>query len=241
MRLATPQAGVRIFSAQVEVGEELELIPAYTLALSGCNLRCCFCITGRESWDARAGVPFSAADAARPARRALEAGQARSVLILGGEPTLAPAWLREFATHLPKKAPLVLKTNGICSATTRAALDGVFTHWLVDYKFGNDACALALARVGGYLAALRETLLWAAGRSELIIRHLLLPGHVQCCWEPVAHWLARHLPGVKVSLRPGYWPAWQAARQPGLGRPLGSSEAEAALAIAGSAGLNLIP
>src|SRR2546421_10729228 len=44
----------RVFSAQVEVGDELELIPTFAIALSGCDLRCDFCITGESSWNPRA-------------------------------------------------------------------------------------------------------------------------------------------------------------------------------------------
>src|SRR5882762_5652050 len=44
------QAGprARVFSSQVEVSDELELIPTYAIALSGCDLRCAFCITGAQ-------------------------------------------------------------------------------------------------------------------------------------------------------------------------------------------------
>src|SRR5262249_51623948 len=35
----------RIFSAQIEVGDELELVPTFAIAFSGCDLRCDFCIT----------------------------------------------------------------------------------------------------------------------------------------------------------------------------------------------------
>ena len=62
-----------------------------------------------------------------------------------------------------------------------------------------------------YVATVRENLLWANEYSELIVRHLLMPGHIDCCWRPVAEWLASELPGVKVNLRSGFWPAWQAA------------------------------
>jgi len=51
---------VRFFSAQTEVSDELELTPAFNVALSGCDLRCDFCITGASSWNPRAGAGFDA-------------------------------------------------------------------------------------------------------------------------------------------------------------------------------------
>ena len=233
-------SATRVFSAQVEVGDELELIPAFAVALSGCNMRCAFCITGDESWHASRGELADPAALAARAARALETGKAKSVLILGGEPTVHLPWLLEFAALLPEDAWLILKTNGLCTHAERALLDGVFDVWLVDHKFGNDRCALELSRTAGYCAAVGETLLWAAAHADLIVRHLLLPGHVECCWRPIAAWLAVHLPATKVSLRFGYWPAWQAEHTPGLDRPVSAAEQTEALAIARHFDLRLI-
>jgi putative pyruvate formate lyase activating enzyme len=230
----------RIFSAQMEVGDELELIPAFAIALSGCNIRCAFCITGDESWHAARGASFATVELAARAADALESGAAKTILILGGEPTIHLPWLVEFVALLPDDARLVLKTNGLCTEPARELLDGLFDVWLVDWKFGSDDCARKLSQTPGYRAALEETLVWADGRADLIVRHLLMPGHVECCWKPAAEWLAEHLPATKVSLRFGYWPAWKAARIPGLDRAVTCAEQAAALAIADACGLNLI-
>src|ERR1043166_1306540 len=64
-------AAPRFFSAQSEVTEELELIPAFNVALSGCDLRCDFCITGAPSWNTSIGESFDARGMATKARRAL--------------------------------------------------------------------------------------------------------------------------------------------------------------------------
>src|SRR5262245_10575188 len=81
-----------------------------------------------------------------------------------------------------------------------------------DYKFGNDECARRLARVENYVNIVRENLLWTRDHSERIVRHLLMPGHIDCCWSRVAVWLAVEMPGVKVNLRSGFWPAWHAKK-----------------------------
>jgi uncharacterized Fe-S radical SAM superfamily protein PflX len=67
-----------------------------------------------------------------------------------------------------------------------------------------------------------------------------MPGHVDCCWAPVAAWLAEELPGVKVNLRAGFWPAWQSARHPDLRRTVAMDESERAWEIARECRLNLI-
>jgi len=224
----------------MEVADELELVPTFAIALNGCDLRCKFCITGDMSWHARAGRRFDAQVIASVAQAAISDG-AKSIMVLGGEPSIHIPALLELAAALPNSTRLVLKTNGHCSSEARALLDGVFDDWVVDFKFGNEDCALEAARIHQYLPSVQETLIWAASHSRLIIRHLLLPGHVECCWAPIAEWIAAYLPEVKVSLRDGYWPAWHARRAAPLNRLVSSSESESAGRIAAEFQLNLIP
>ncbi len=232
-------AGARCFCAQTEVSDELELIPTFAVALSGCDMRCDFCITGASSWNSRAGTAFNAHDMAARARAALLAG-ARTIMVLGGEPTIHLPAALEFVSFLPETARLIWKTNAHGSAQARDLLEGMFDVWLADFKFGNDACAQHLAKVPDYVRVVEENLLWAAEHSELIVRHLLMPGHVDCCWKPVAEWLAANLPGVRVNLRSGFWPAWQAGRHAELRRTVSKAENERARQIADDYGMYLI-
>ena len=232
-------AEARIFMAQAEVSDELELIPTFAIALSGCDLRCDFCITGGPSWNPRAGEPVRLKELVEQADAALANG-ARTVMILGGEPTIHLPTALEIVAALPDDAKLVWKTNAHGSAQARELLNGMFDVWLADFKFGNDACALRLAKVLDYVRVVRENLRWANEHSELIVRHLLMPGHVECCWRPAAEWLAEYLPGVKVNLRSGFWPAWQAARHPELRGTVSAPECEQAWEIAHECRLNLV-
>jgi putative pyruvate formate lyase activating enzyme len=120
-------------------------------------------------------------------------------------------------------------------------LEGMFDVWLADFKFGNNACARRLAKASDYVRIVQENLLWADAHSELIVRHLLMPGHGECCWRPVAEWLAEHMPGVKVNLRAGFWPAWHARRHAELQLPALPAERDFAFGLARELGLNLIP
>jgi putative pyruvate formate lyase activating enzyme len=229
----------RVFSAQVEVADELELIPTFAIALGGCDLRCDFCITGAASWNPRAGEPLRPELLAVRANAALADG-ARTVMILGGEPTIHLPAALEIVAALPDSAKLVWKTNAHGSARAREWLDGMFDVWLADYKFGNDACALRLAKILDYVRVVRENLIWANEHSELIVRHLLMPGHLECCWKPVAEWLANNLPAVKVNLRASFWPAWHSARHGELRRTVSDLESGRALKMAREFNLNLV-
>lgn len=232
-------ATARVFSAQVEVGDELELIPTYAVAFNGCDMRCAFCITGIDSWNPHRGEPFDATVLAEKATVALQSG-ARTVMVLGGEPTIHLPEAIRFVAALPSTARLVWKTNAYIAAGAREWLDGLFDVCLADYKFGNDRCAERLGAIVDYQPHVQDTLLWASQTSDLIIRHLLMPGHLACCWEPIARWIATHLPATKVSLRSGFWPAWKARQHPELRRPVRTTEEQQAAGIARSYGLHLI-
>src|SRR5438309_6312707 len=49
----------RIFRHRVEWGEEPELVPSHLFYLSGCDLRCGFCIAGVNAFDAMRGTPLT--------------------------------------------------------------------------------------------------------------------------------------------------------------------------------------
>jgi putative pyruvate formate lyase activating enzyme len=217
----------------------LELIPTFAVALSGCDLRCAFCITGESSWNARAGQSFNASTMAEKARAALRNG-ARTIMLFGGEPTIHLPAALEFVASLPDTARLVWKTNAHGSPQARELLEGIFDVWLADFKFGNDQCAQRLAKIPDYVRIVKDNLIWARENSELIVRHLLMPGHVECCWLPVAEWLAEHLPDVKVSLGLGFWPAWQTSRHDELQRTVFIAETGRAREIVRRFGIHLI-
>jgi putative pyruvate formate lyase activating enzyme len=234
-------AGVeaRYFSAQTEVSDESSLGPVFSIALGGCDMRCVFCITSMPSWNAAGGNRFIPENMAKAAVQALGKG-ARSIMILGGEPTIHIPAVLEFISHLPDGARLIWKTNGHGSELSRKLLDGLFDCWVVDYKFGSEDCTRRLAGTSDYLSAVHENLLWAASRSRLIVRHLLMPGHVDCCWRPVAAWLASHLPEVEVNLRTAFWPIKGNQGPAELRGVVNGVEAKTARLIAREYQLNLI-
>jgi hypothetical protein len=76
-------------------------------------------------------------------------------------------------------------------------------------------------------------------RDKIILRHLVLPGHFECCTRPVLEWVARELPGIKVSLNCDYLVMPAARRQGSLGRFLSAEEKTQAQALAERLGLRL--
>jgi putative pyruvate formate lyase activating enzyme len=229
----------RVFKHRVELGEEEELIPSHLFYLSGCDLRCAFCIAEMNAFDPRRGRPltrefFSAAVAAGRAQGA------RTIQWVGGEPTIHLPGILEVMYGCPDLPPVVWKSDFFATPEALALLDGAVDVYLADLKFGNDSCARRIAGIDNYLEIVTRNLKIAVAQGDLIVRHLLLPGHRDCCFRPIVSWLRANLPDVKFSLRDGYLPAWQARHVPELVRPLAAEDAQRARELAFGAGLRLI-
>ncbi|NMC04645.1 MAG: hypothetical protein GYA24_05505 [Candidatus Lokiarchaeota archaeon] len=94
---------------------------------------------------------------------------------------------------------------------TRLLLD-VMDIWLPDLKYGNDACAKRLSGIDMYWTVLTRNLKFIhdamilPGHASLVIRHLVMPGHVDCCSVPIIEWIAKHLPLAMVNIMGQYRP-----------------------------------
>jgi putative pyruvate formate lyase activating enzyme len=234
-------AGVeaRVFRHRVECGEEPELVPSHLFYLSGCDLRCAFCIAEANAFDPSRGRLLTGEFLSDAIQWGKTQG-ARNLQWVGGEPTIHIPSILEAMSMCGDLPPIVWKSDFYGTPEAFQLLEGIIQVYVADFKFGNDQCAHRLARVSNYKAIVTRNLRLAAKQSDLIVRHLLLPGHTDCCFRPIVEWLRREMPNVKFSLRDGYQPRWQARRHFELASPLSKSEAQIARQIAGEAGLNVI-
>ncbi len=216
----------REFRRYLSVTEEAEVVPALRVYWGGCNLRCGFCDTAPACFHPRAGRRVEPGPYAHELLAAVRQG-ARTISVLGGEPTLHAHTLATLADSAPAPLPLVLNTNLYMTPPVLKLLAGVIHLYLADLKFGHDECARRLASVPHYVAAARRNLKWIARQTPVIVRHLLLPGHLDCCFRPTVAWLAAELPGVRFRLYTGFVPCWQAGAA-GVGRLNARDEVRAA-------------
>lgn len=204
---------LRPYQDFVHLGEELELIPTHAVYLAGCNYRCAYC----SDWSAVTRPEEVAEVSPEVLARSVEARRregALSLSLIGGVPDVSlPAILR--ALDLAEvSTPLVWNTN--LSGTPEAAdlLSGVVDAYVADLKYGAEACAQAGSAVKGSLAVTQGLLRRVAREAYLVVRHLVLPGHVSCCTLPALDWLADALPGARLNLMGHYLPPAQVAGSP---------------------------
>ncbi len=105
--------------------------------------------------------------------------------------------------------PMLWNSNFFLSETALRLLRPIVDVWLPDFKFGNDRCAIALARTPWYtetVARNHQTVYdWG---EDLLIRHLVMPDHVTCCTKPVLRWIAGHTPRALVNVMDQYRPEY---------------------------------
>ena len=229
----------RVFRHRVEYGEETELVPSHLFYLSGCDLRCKFCIAESNAFNPRSGTPLTA-DFLQQALAQESDKLATNIQWVGGEPNIhIPAILQAMAEvdELPR---ITWKSDFYGTPQSLELLDGIVDTFVADLKFGNNVCARKIASVDRYWETVTGNLLSAATRGNLIVRHLILPGHHECCLVPIVRWVAEQMPDVKFSLRDGYLPKWQAKHDPLLRNPVTLPAIREAKRVARSHHLNLI-
>ncbi len=198
-----------IASEMLHMGEEELLRPAHAIFFSGCTATCSFCTAARFAFRPTYGVAVTPAQlAARVLQRQAEG--ARSLCFIGGDP--APhipfilATLAELGAR--RTVPAVFNSNFYLTDVALDLLTGAIDIYLPDLKFGPAtgpaSCGEAIGGMPDYWNVVTGCIqrVHAAG-GRLVVRHLLMPGHLECCTRPVLTWLAA-LSGVAVSLLTQY-------------------------------------
>lgn len=232
-------AGARsfYFLEQTLWGEEPPLVPSHEVFFSGCNLRCKFCYSWESLLDPKRGTsvdPKTFADLIASRRKE----GACNLNLIGGEPTVhLPAILASLQLNEEPTA-VVWNSNFYMSQEAMQLLDGVVDLHLGDFRFGCDRCARKIGKVERYVETAARNFKLAAASGDLIIRHLVLPGHVECCLRPIAEWVARNSPDVPFNLMFQYTPFFEALDDPELCRSVTREEEKRATEIVRSLGLN---
>ncbi len=238
----------RICSEFLHMGEEPDLVPSYTIFFAGCTFNCVFCQNWNISTRPDAGNAFRPHGLAKMIERqsrggalgrTASAGLARNVNWVGGDPTSNLPFIIEVLTMCTASIPQVWNSNMYASEKTMRLLDGVIDVYLTDFKYGNDECASRLSNVKDYMRIVTRNHLLARGQAEVIVRHLVLPNHFECCTEPVLRWISENLEDVKVNVMSQYRPEHNARRHSDISRPLSMSEYRAAVDLAEELELDL--
>jgi len=228
-----------VASEMLHMGEEKLLRPAHAIFFSGCTARCRFCIAAKYAFHADYGIPVTPAQLAHRIEMRQEEG-ARAICFIGGDPVPHIPTILDTLAHLGgrKRVPAVFNSNFYVTPKALDLLDGAIDIYLPDLKFGPGACGETIGAMPDYWSVVTSAIdrLLHDGQ-QVIVRHLLMPDHFDCCTKPVLSWLAQR-PQIRVSLLDQYVaPPHMRGR---LAAPLSVDETRAAFDLANALRLRLV-
>ena len=205
-----------VHSAFLHLGEEAPLVPSGTIFYGGCNFTCVFCQNYDISQvDPRGGIPVSEAELAA-IQDALARRGARNINHVGGDPTPNIHTIVGSLLYVRSNIPQLWNSNMYLTEEAMKILVHLIDIWLPDFKYGNNKCAFRLSAVPRYWEVVTRNLKMAAQHGNMIIRHLVLPNHLECCTKPVLRYIAENLPRdrILVNIMDQYRPMHLVARSP---------------------------
>ncbi|MBN2020708.1 MAG: radical SAM protein [Sedimentisphaerales bacterium] len=230
-------SSVRCYRDVLHWGEEKELNPSHQVYFAGCNLRCEFCSVAEWNEQPESAEIMDLERLIASIKRRKSSG-AKNLNLLGGEPAVSIPGILELLGRLDASTLVVWNSNMYYNDIVDELMTGLMDICLADTKCGNNDCARRLLGCEDYMEIVKRNIINASQNCDVIVRHLLLPGHFDCCVRPILNWLSAELPSVKVSLRGNYVPPAQDGEAPL--RYLQPDELEQAEHLAEEKGLTLI-
>jgi putative pyruvate formate lyase activating enzyme len=228
---------VRCHREVLSNAEEERLNPSHQIWFTGCNLRCEFCAVAEWNEQPQAAEKTTIAELKiRVAERKRQG--ARNLNLLGGEPAVNIHGILELLSQIECKTTVVWNSNMYYNEIIDELIAGLADVYLSDLKVGNNQCAEAMLGAADYLQVAQRNIIKASTHGRVIVRHVILPGHTECCLKPILHWLAEEMPGAEVSLRDNYFPPADARKAPVS--YLSRDEFQNALQLARQLRLNLV-
>lgn len=226
------------YSAEfLHYGEEPELVPSHTIFFTGCNFSCVYCQNWEISTAPQSGISILPQELARTItlRRAYGSRNVNFVT-----PTPHTHIILKILRELKMNIPVVWNTNMYYSEEIGKLLEGTVDVYLGDFRYGNDNCAKKYSNVPDYIRVVQRNFKTAYAAGEILLRHLVLPGHLECCTGPIVEWTKKNIPMIRFNLMFQYCPNYRAYEFPEINRSLTEEEIRKALDIVKKAGIENI-
>ena len=231
-------AGVspRVFRWGPHFGEEPPLVGkggSGCIFFSRCTMKCLYCQNSPWSWNGK-GEDISIVRLTDIFRELAVKDRCSNWNLVSPTPYLP--FIREAVRPLLDdgiRLPFIWNSSGYESTATLDEYAELCDTALFDLRYSSDATATAVSAAPGYVSAARAAIRWAYerptpknGTPPLIVRILVLPGHVDEAIENLA-WLATELsPEIPVSVMSQFTPAYRAMETPPFNRKVTEEEYE---------------
>ncbi|MDY6988919.1 MAG: hypothetical protein SWQ30_12785 [Thermodesulfobacteriota bacterium] len=211
----------RVFQSEphIHVAEEPVINPAIVTNFGGCAMRCCYCVD-HMYWNAETLPPLDPAAYWQKANT-LKRHPISPVCLEFTNPTESLHGLIGLLAKVPSdfNLPVVLNCHLYGTRLFYDLAGPIADVWLPDLRYGNDECAKELSGVDNYVDHARIGLdAMCAQDGRVIVRILVLPGHVSCCHDPAMKLLVEYKDTISVSILEQYIPEHEAHIDPDLNR-----------------------
>ncbi len=221
----------------IHTGEEASIIPSHTFFFMGCNFYCIYCQNWQISRRKEGGTEVDGRMLAELAEKRNKVS--RNINLVGGDPIPNLHTILDMLRFSKINKPIIWNSNMYMSEKTIRLLDGVIDVYLADFKYGNDECAKKLSKVDNYWKTTTRNFLLACKQAEVLIRHLVLPDHLECCTKPIMKWVGENLGNkIRMNIMGQYHPEFEAFISKGMERRVTREEMERAYELARKNGLN---
>ena len=200
----------------LHMGEEPPLVPSGTIFFSGCTFHCVFCQNWRISqrWGT-VRVPIegniiSSNMLVRIIKKLFENG-ARNINWVGGEPTPNIHTILGTLSATEVNIIQLWNSNMYTSNEGMELLYDVIDFWLPDLKFHSDEFAYKMTQALNYWEIVTRNIKSAYEKSstEMIIRHLLMPGRISEDTIPILEWCAKNVNRAFVNIMSQWKPEYK--------------------------------
>jgi len=214
-----------VSSAFLHMGEEAPLIPSGTIFFQGCNFECVFCQNYdiSQAWKSKliedVSKRVSVEDLANLAENLVNKG-AININYVGGDPIPNIHTIIGSLNFQRSNITQLWNSNFYLTVKSLALIIDFIDFWLPDFKYGNNECAKKYSGVEKYYDILTRNLkrIHDYGSREIIIRHLVMPNHVECCSKPILDYIAREIPKCVVNIMGQYRPEYLAYKHSEINR-----------------------
>ncbi|MEM4161033.1 MAG: radical SAM protein, partial [Thermoplasmata archaeon] len=231
----------KIASEFLHFGEEPMLVPSHTIFFAGCTFRCIFC----QNWDISQYPENGVTIAPEEVAAIIRARHTVSLNVnwVGGEPTPNLPFILDVLCLLDINIPQIWNSNMYMSSETVKLLDGIVDLYLPDFKYGNNDCAWRLSGVKNYIEVVLRNHRAAKRQGDMLIRHLVMPGHVECCSIPFLDLIHKELEkkNMMLNIMDQYRPEYKAYDFPGMDRRITQREYTTVLKYAKNLGFSCVP
>ena len=221
-----------VSSAFLHMGEESVLVPSGTIFFQSCNFGCVFCQNYdiSQAWKNRREIEEVARkvndkELAILAEKLAEKG-ALNINYVGGDPIPNIHTILGSLLYQNLNICQLWNSNFYLTEQSLSLIIDFMDFWLPDFKYGNSECAEKYSGIKNYYEVLKRNLkkIHNEGSGEIIIRHLVMPNHIECCSKPILDYVAKEVPKCVVNIMAQYRPVYKAHNYSEINRRPSSKE-----------------